>query len=327
MKKNVLLLLCLFVYTGLAFGQGARNIKINEVQTNNIAGLQDEYGDKKVWIELANISFSTYNIRGMYVTTDRRVLDNNLTVPQRVAMMSCIPGGDDRTLMSARKHLVLFLDSNPAKGTLHLSAKADGNKPVWVALYDGNAIDIIDSVTVPVLPDDFSYARKRDGAKEWIIQSMENVTPGIVNYTHADESKIDKLKRDDPHGFGITVLSMGIVFFCLILLYVFFRVLGIFMAHKHAIKKASKIQPIKVAVKTGEKLVETGHKTKVILKDGLQTGGIDKEIYIAVISMALKQYEDDVHDMESNVITIKPHQTYWNNMFPGDSTLSNIHAE
>ena len=76
--------------------------------------------------------------------------------------------------------------------------------------------------------------------------------------------------------------------------------------------KAGKIQPIKAAVKTGEKIAETGHKTKVMLKDGLQTGGIDKEIYIAVIAMALKQYEDNVHDIESNIITIKPHHTNWN---------------
>lgn len=312
MKRICLLLCCLLFSFGLMFGQGARNIKINEVQTNNTAGLQDEFGEKKAWLELANTSFSTYNVRGMYITTDRRVLDKNLTVQQRIALMSCIPNGDDRTVMSARQHLVLFLNSVPTKGSLHLAAKVNDDEPTWIALYDGNAVDIIDSITVPVLKENQSYARKKDGASDWIVQSSEFVTPGIDNLVHADETKIAKLKRDDPHGIGITVLSMGIVFFCLALLYVFFRVLGLFMAHKHAIKKAGKIQPIKVAVKTGEKLAETGHKTKVILKDGLQTGGIDKEIYIAVISMALKQYEDDVHDIESNIITIKPHQTYWN---------------
>ncbi len=66
------------------------------------------------------------------------------------------------------------------------------------------------------------------------------------------------------------------------------------------------------AVAAGGLIAETGHKTKVILKDGLQSSGIDKEVYIAVISMALKQYLDDVHDNESNIITIKPHSTMWN---------------
>lgn len=312
MKRRGLTLCFLFVCTALVFGQGALNIKINEVQTNNADGLQDEYGKKNAWVELANTSFSTYNVRGMYITTDRRVLDKNLTVPQRMAMMSCIQGRDDRTAMSARKHLILFLNSNPSRGALHLSAKTNAESPTWIALYDGNAIDIIDSITVPVLAKNQSYARKTDGAAEWLIKNKEEVTPGIENLIHADETKIARLKRDDPYGIGITVLSMGIVFSCLALLYIFFRILGIFMAHKHALKKAGKIQPIKMAVKTGEKLAETGHKTKVILKDGLQTGGIDKEIYIAVISMALKQYEDDIHDIESNIITIKPHHTYWN---------------
>lgn len=312
MKKSIFLICALSLAVTTALGQGARNIKINEVLTNNANSLQDEYGTRGAWVEVANTAFSTYNLRGMYITTDRRVLDKSLSVPERTAMMSCIPGGDSRTALSAREHLVFFLNGNPAQGTLHINAEAESGEPVWVALYDGNGIDLIDSVSVPALQADFSYARVRDGSDQWEVKNPSSVTPGIENYVQASETKIAKIKREDPHGFGITVLSMGIVFFCLALLYVFFRLLGLFMSHKQALKKAGKIQPIKAAVKTGEKLAETGHKTKVMLKDGLQTGGIDKEIYIAVIAMALKQYEDDVHDIESNIITIKPHHTNWN---------------
>ena len=320
MKKTVFLLCALLAGTVSMFGQGARNIKINEVLTNNKANLQDEYGNRGAWVELANTAFSTYDVRGMYITTDRRVLDKSLSVPQRTAMMSCIPNGDSRTSMSAREHIVFFLNGNQAQGTLHLSAKAEKDKPLWIALYDGNGIDLIDSVSVPALAADQSFARIKDGATTWEVKSPDCVTPGIENYVQMSETKIAKIKRDDPYGLGITVLSMGIVFFCLALLYVFFRVLGLFMSQMQALKKAGKIQPIKAAVKTGEKLAETGHKTKVILKDGLQTGGIDKEIYIAVIAMALKQYEDDVHDIESNVITIKPHHTNWN-MYPEETII------
>lgn len=320
MKKNVFLLFAMFVSSVPMFGQGAKNIKINEVLTNNVANLQDEYGNRDAWVELTNISFTTYDVRGMYITTDRRVLDKSLTVPERTAMMSCIPNGDERTSMSARAHLVFFLNGNPSQGTLHLDAKAEPGAPLWIALYDGNGIDLIDSVSVPALTADMSYARTADGAAQWEVKQADEVTPGIENQTHVNETKIAKIKREDPYGIGITVLSMGIVFFCLALLYVFFRVLGLFMAHKQALKKAGKIQPIKAAVKTGEILAETGHKTKVILKDGLQTGGIDKEIYMAVIALALKQYEDDVHDIESNIITIKPHHTNWN-MYPEETII------
>jgi hypothetical protein len=76
-------------------------------------------------------------------------------------------------------------------------------------------------------------------------------------------------------------------------------------------KKVANTQPIKPITKTVEKTIEVGHKTNVILQEGLKTKGIDREVYIAVISMALKQYQDDVHDVESGIITIKSHQTGW----------------
>ena len=37
---------------------------------------------------------------------------------------------------------------------------------------------------------------------------------------------------------------------------------------------------------------------------------------MAVIAMALKQYQDNVHDVESGVITIKPKNTDWNMELP-----------
>ena len=64
-----------------------------------------------------------------------------------------------------------------------------------------------------------------------------------------------------------------------------------------------------------EKTAEIGHKTGIILQEGLKTKGIDKEVYMAVIAMALKQYEDDVHDVESGIITIAPKKSVWNNEF------------
>ena len=51
------------------------SIKLNEVMTKNETSLIDGYGERNAWVEIANISHSTYNIRGMYLTTDRTVLD------------------------------------------------------------------------------------------------------------------------------------------------------------------------------------------------------------------------------------------------------------
>ena len=109
------LLLCSMMLTSASavMAQGAKNIRINEVLTNNTASIQDEFGQREAWIELENSSFTTYNIRGMYLTTDRSVLDPQMSVPERIKRMSVIPNGDPRTQIGARQHLIFFGNSNP----------------------------------------------------------------------------------------------------------------------------------------------------------------------------------------------------------------------
>ena len=306
-KLGILLCGMLLTGTSTMFAQGAKNIKINEVLTNNTASLQDEFGQHLPWVELVNTSFSTYNIRGMYITTDRSVLNPSLSAPQRIAKMQVIPNGDSRTQMSGRNHLILFLHSNPAKGAMHFATKAVAGQPLWFALYDGNGIDLIDSVSVPVLAEDKSYARIKDGELKWDIKPAEAVTPGIGNYIEINETKIARLKRDDPHGFGITVLSIGIVFSCLALLFVFFSILGKIMVNKEKADKASreagwvKLKTARMPIEAKDSKIPPSKKKE------------DIDVYIAVIAMALKDYQDNLHDEESGIITIRPRHTMWNN--------------
>ena len=312
-KFGLLLGTLLLAGASMTHAQVEQSIKINEVMTSNTSNLQDEYGQREAWIEIANVSFTTYNVRGMFITTDRSVLDPQMSVPERMKRMSAIPSGEPRTALGGRQHLILFCNSLPSKGSMHLSVPVDPSKPTWIGLYSGNATLLIDSVTVPVIADNLSYARHKDGSPNWVVKSAEQVTPGISNMTDIVETKTAKLKREDPYGFGITVLAMGIVFFCLALLFVFFTLFGFFMKHRSAV---ANIQPVKAGVKTVEKTMEVASKTSTILQDGLKTKGIDKEVYMAVIAMALKEYQDNVHDVESGVITIKPKNTDWNMELP-----------
>lgn len=294
------------------FGQGARNIVINEVLTNNTASVQDEYGRREAWIELENTSFSTYNVRGMFITTDRRVLNQNLSAPERIKLMRMIPSGEDRTQMGARHHLLLFANSNPADGKLHVALPMPMSEPVWIALYNGNGVELIDSVSVPALAADQSYARVNG---RWKVMAAESVTPGIENTIEASASKIDQFKERDPHGFAMALMAMGIVFTCLALLWIFFTLFGMIMRHLDTAKMVANTQPMKPITKTVEKTAEVAHKTGNILKEGHDKKGIDLEVYMAVIGMALKQYEDDVHDVESGVITIKSKDTDWDDEY------------
>ena len=319
-KFRLLLGGMLLLSTTTMFGQGARNIRINEVLTNNTASIMDEFGNREAWIELENTSFTTYNIRGMYFTTDRSVLDPQMSVPERIKRMSVIPSGDPRTQIGGRQHIVFFCNSNPAQGKLHLSLQVPMSEPLWLGFYNGNAEELIDSVTIPALAADQSYARH--GAAKWNVKSAENVTPGIENFIKTDETKDAKLKREDPHGFGITLLAMGIVFFCLAVLFLFFWLFGLVMRNIDTAKKVAHTQPIKPITKTVEVTHDLAHATGNILQDGLKTKGIDKEVYIAVISMALKQYQDDVHDVESGIITIKTKDTGWSDEY---SQMTHFH--
>ncbi len=325
MKKVVLLtVLMTLLGVGSVSAQMDASIKLNEVMTSNQHSLIDEYGKHNAWVEIANISHSTYNIRGMYITTDRSVLDGKMSVPERQKRMSLIPNGEPRTQLAGRQYLVFQLNSAPSQGSLHLAVAIDSEKPTWIALYNGNATQLIDSVTVPVLSADQSYARVANNgtAADWQVKSADRVTPGISNITTVSESKVEKFKREDPHGIGMSVMAMGIVFLCLALLWLFFTAFGLLMRHIGTAKKVAHKQPIKPITRTVEKTAELSHKTGNILQDGLKTRGIDREVYMAVICMALRQYFNDVHDVESGVITIKPRETGWDDEY---SQMTHFH--
>ena len=311
MNKLGFLITMLVIASLPAWGQGARSIRITEVMTHNRTSLIDEYGEHKPWVELSNSSFTTYNVRGMFLTTDRRVLNKNLSPEVRRQMMYPLPNNEPRTMLGGKKSIVIFDSSNT--GPFHLNLLLQEKKPNWIALYDGNAVDLIDSVSVPALAADESYALSRD-FKKWDKAIAGAITPGYLPQ-HVGLSKAQLLKKQDPYGVGIAVLSMGIVFSCLALLFVVFWAFGAYMKHKQRIARATE-KHASLLYKTGRKTIEVtqdlSHKTNVILKDGLETKGIDKEIYMAVISLALKEYLEDVHDVESGIITIKPKQTRWN---------------
>ena len=306
MKKIFLLTAVLAIVNLTMFGQGAKNIKINEVLTNNITNVVDEYGNHQAWIELANTSYTTFNVRGMFIATDTAVLNKNLTAPQRIAMMCPIPANEPKTQLSARAHLLFFLNSSPHKGSLHLSAQAKAGEPLWIGLYDGNGVDLIDSVSVPALRENTSYAREKDGSDKWVVALSDAVTPNTSNYVAVSESKVSQIKSKDPHGFGITLLSMGIVFTCLALLCIFFTIFGKVMHRQQKDKAMAEKQERKLR----HAMMEEDERAfpKMVEKKHVED---NDDVCIAVIAMAMKEFLDNTHDEESGIITIKAKHTNW----------------
>ncbi len=298
MNKRLLGLLVALVATLSLSAQGVKYLKISEVVTDNANGLIDEYGGRNAWIEVSNTSWTTVNIHSCYLTTNRAALDKNLTVPERVKLMSLVPKGDPRTVLSAQQRIVFFADGQTNLGTLHTNFELDPLKENFIALFDGNGKTLIDTLTVPVLGIDQSYARLYDaeeGKTTWRILDFSEVTPGSANAGQGLKAdKVAEFKEKDPYGIAMAVMAMSVVFLCLLFLYIFFRLFGKVVVYMSKIDR----------VKAIRKIHSAASKVAVIAEEGLESRGVDTETYMAVIGLALHEYENDVHDVESNVLTL-----------------------
>ncbi len=301
--KKIILTSLFFTISLLTFAQGAHDFKITEVyisQPGENNGYKDEYGECCCWIEIENTSYSTHDIRSCYLTINEKVLDESLSAPDREKLMWCIPSGDDRTKLEGQQRITFFADGNTNRGTLHTNFKLERrNDSIFIALYDGNAVDILDSVRVPAnLKNGCSWALVNG---KWQQQVPNKVTPNAPNSIGGNSNKIKEWKEKDPHGIAMTIISMGIVFGCLLLLFVFFYIFG------WIINKMNRASQYKAIMK----LREQANKVVVIAKEGIETRGIEMENYVAAITLALHEHFGNMHDIESGIITIQHHSTEW----------------
>lgn len=286
--------------------QGAFSFKINEVVTDNPDGLVDAYGKRSAWIEITNTSWGTFNLRSCYLTDNRAALNPDLSVPERVKLMSQISKNDEHTSLSAKQSAVFYADGHTNRGTFHLGFALKAGEPNFIALFDANGRTLLDSVSVPALQPGQSYARVYDEQNDsynWVVLNASEVTPGSPNMGQAQaHDKVAEFKERDPHGYAMTIMAMAIVFGCLIALYIFFRIFGWAVAR---IAKLARVRAIRA-------IHESAVRATVMAKDGIETKGIEMEVYMSVIAMALHEYEEDIHDVESNVLTIHPDHSDWN---------------
>jgi Na+-transporting methylmalonyl-CoA/oxaloacetate decarboxylase gamma subunit len=267
-------------------------LKINEVLVINKDNFLDDYGKKFPWIEIYNASPGTVDIAGCFLTND---INNPRKYP--------IPKGDVLTKIKPRQHVLFWADDMPTRGTFHLSFTLDSIRPNFIALFDSDGHTLIDSITVPdgqrpdisygLIEDGWTQKRlaeelrlnstyqEKNGNELWIY--FEKVTPSSNNKILDTNEKIEKFKDNDQIGIGMTITAMAVVFIGLILLFLFFKLIGniaVSLSNKRAMK-ASGI-------------------SKEEAKGITQTSG---DIY-AAIAMAI--YEaTELHDEENTILTIK----------------------
>ena len=280
----------------VGFAQGAKNLKFNEILVTNTASLVDEYGCRSAWIEFHNDAFASANARNCFLTTNRAVLNEELSAPERIKMMYQIPAGSVATHIEGKQKMLFFADALPNRGVFHTNFTLADSTENWIALYDANGTTLLDSITVPALGENQSWAREKDGIGAWKVVTAENVTPAATNTVEQGEGKVAKFKRMDSRGLGMTVMCMAVVFGALAILWWLFALIGkIFASTISSAKKA----PAKEAAPAPKAAPAKGNAN-------------DEEM--AAICMALHEHFGNVHDEESDVLTIVGGASGWNSL-------------
>lgn len=263
---------------------------INEVLVDNQTGFMDSYGQRHAWIEIFNNTYRTQDLGGRYLTND----PNN---PKKYP----IPRGDVLTKIPPRQHVVFWADNEPFNGTFHVNFKLDPTKENYIALYENDGKTLLDEIVIPagIIPDK-TYGYAADGIKfdangNLTATVLERITPSSNNAVLEENPKVVSLQKTDPLGVTITVTSMLVVFLGLILLYVIFKAIG---------NSAKNIAHKRVA--------STGTLSAVRGESQL-TGEV-----LAAISAAIHELNQDVHDVESTILTIsevRRKYSPWNSKF------------
>ena len=278
MKKIVALFACL-PCVGAVSAQSIKDIRINDVLVKNIDSYEDDYGHRSGWIELHNTGYSNVNVAGNYLTIRRG--DKSVTYK--------IPKNDPRTAIPPQGYVVFFADGIGSKGTFYTNFTLDQTGEIYLldASGRGPAVDSV-KYSIADLKDDVSFGWIQESPNSGEVwKELPSTTPGATNNVIEFESRAELFRELDPVGIVMAITAMSVVFCALILLYLVFKRVGIVMKNRAA-RKENEAKGVTASVVETKKTMTEGPSGEMI----------------AAIGIALRKYEDDLHDLESTVLTI-----------------------
>ncbi|MFI3287992.1 MAG: OadG family transporter subunit [Rikenellaceae bacterium] len=291
MSKKIFLILCAFTLSLTAVGQGLRDVKINEILVKNVDSYSNDYGHKVGWIELYNSGFTGANVANAHL----RLISRGDTITYK------IPSNDARTYIAPQGYTVFFADGSSNRGTFYTnfmlgdldSTEIRSSKAVIerLELLDQSGKLVIDSIIYDVKTqrEDISYGRLESEVEgEFLYTALSHNTPMQTNETNVKPKKSEVFRERDPNGFAMAITAMSVVFTALLCLFLVFRFVGSQMKArtKAKAKKEAAASGAPVAAKSPAKSDELTGET------------------IAAIAIAINLFEEELHDIESNVVTI-----------------------
>ena len=246
------------------------------------------------WIEIFNTSYNQVNIAGCYLTDDTTGLSKG-----DASRWYRIPTTDPTTWIPQRSSKVFFLDNSPLYGTYHTNIDPNTSTTHYIALINSNGKTLIDLFVYPeaLLTSTQSYGCYDDGISTKVengkkvknMGMLPYATPGSVNKVQVGATKSEHLQKSDPHGIGLAVISISVVFAALIMIFIMLKIFGYAATRRD--RKAKK-----------EQVASSAAATSATDMAANEVGPTGEEL--AAITMALHMYLNSMHDEESEVITI-----------------------
>jgi len=143
--------------TFVAKDNAEQSVVINEVCSKNDSVIKDDNGNCSDYIELYNPSKWSVSLKGFRIS-DQADVKNGMELRDGV-----VPAGG---------YYIVWLDESAGTTSFRISSKGES-----IYLFNESGM-IMDTVTVPELHRNTSYARATDGDDEW---QQEEATPGFAN--------------------------------------------------------------------------------------------------------------------------------------------------
>ncbi|MFI3267412.1 MAG: OadG family transporter subunit [Rikenellaceae bacterium] len=302
--KLLTLLSAMFICGGI-FAQGIKDIRINEVLVKNSNSLVDGYGEHSSWIELHNTGYSVVNIAGAKLSVTMGGSTQTYVIPKNDPSTSIAPQG----------YAVFYAVGDEQKGTYYTN----------FTLENVTEIKLLDASRTGVTVDSLQYdaaAQQEDVTIGWYLGSdaekaelkkLPHATPGTTNNTEKTVSRADIFQENDPNGFAMAITAMSVVFMALCVLFFVFKNTGKAMV---AFTKRKE--------KKSKEAIAKANNTSIEHTPAYEHGV--PGAVIAAITLAIQKYEEDVHDLESKIITInKVARTYspWSSKIYGTTNQPN----
>ncbi|MCD8184912.1 MAG: lamin tail domain-containing protein [Rikenellaceae bacterium] len=280
--KNIQVGLAMALLFGVSLtgsAQGIKDVLINEVLVFNEDNYIDPYGHRVGWIELHNTSHGSVDMGGCYLTIYRNGEGG----------MYPIPKGDPRTIIPPEGYVIFFAEGTATKGVFHTNFTLD--QTGYLALYDQSGRTLIDEISYEVAAQkpDVSIGVKRDGNGAYVsTYALAATTPLASNEEQDALPKSECFRMLDPTGAVMAVTATAMVLLVLTGLFLVFDLIGKLnvraVRKKHAKEEQAKKQAIHPVMPADQEMIH-GEE-------------------LAAIAMALYQYQNDLHVIESSVITI-----------------------